>query len=132
MSEQNTPMEGQTITTTAPKAVEEGKKPGGWSITIPDPFIAESLEELAAKYGEETILTAAQQQLRVKAQAAIRSMAQAGKPDEEIVSTMETWKPGDKLGLGGDPMANIMKNFGNLSPEQRDEVMRKLAAQVNG
>lgn len=132
MSQQNENMEGQTITTSAPKAVANGKKPEGWSLTIADPFVAETLDELAEKYGQEVILTAAQQQLRVKAQSAIRAMAEAGKPDEEIIATMQTWKPGDKLGLGGDPMAVVMKNFGNMSPEQRQMLMEQLAAIQNG
>lgn len=129
---ENTINEGQSITTSAPKAVTSGKKPEGWSITIPDPFLAESLDELAERFGKEVVLTAAQQQLRVKAQSAIRSMAEAGKPDEEIIATMQTWKPGDKLGLGGDPMAVVMKNFGNMSPEQRQMLMEQLAAIQNG
>lgn len=125
-------LEGQTITTTAPKAVEEGKKPEGWSITLPDPFIVDSLEELAQKYGPEQVLASAQQQLRVKMQAAIRAMAVAGRSDEEIQAVMESWRPGDKLGLGGDPLAAAMKNFGNMSPEQREQFMQMLTAKVNG
>lgn len=125
---QNEETQMQSITTSAPKAVEKGSKPEGWSITIPDPFVAESLDDLAAKYGAEVVLNAAQQQLRVKAQAAIRAMAEAGKSDEEITSTMETWKPGDRLGLGGNPMEIVLKNFGSMTPEQRAVIMERLAS----
>lgn len=119
-------VEGQTITTRAPKAVEKEKKPEGWSISLPDPFLG-SLEELGEKYGSEVVAEAARAQLRVKFQAAVRSLAEAGKPDEEIASTMAGWKPGDKLGLGGDPQAVILKNFGNMTPEQRAALIEQLS-----
>lgn len=118
--------EGQTITTRSPKAVESGKKPEGWSISLPDPFLG-SLEELAEKYGPEVVAESARAQLRVKFQAAVRSLAEAGKADEEISSTMSSWKPGDKLGIGGDPQAVILKNFGNMTPEQRAALIEQLS-----
>lgn len=118
--------EGQTITTRSPKAVESGNKPEGWSISLPDPFLG-SLEELAEKYGPEVVAESARAQLRVKFQAAVRSLAEAGKPDEEISATMSSWKPGDKLGLGGDPQAVILKNFGNMTPEQRAALIEQLS-----
>lgn len=126
-------VEGQTITTRAPKAEkgdpEKGKaptKPEGWSISLPDPFLS-SLEELSEKYTSEAVAEAARAQLRVKFQAAVRSLAEAGKPDEEIISTMASWKPGDKLGLGGDPQQVILKNFGNMTPEQRAALIEQLS-----
>lgn len=118
--------EGQSITTRAPKAVESGKKPEGWKISLPDPFLGE-LEPLAEKYGAEVVAECARAQLRVKFQAAVRALAEGGKSDEEITSTMATWKPGDKLGLGGDPQAVILKNFGNMTPEQRAELIAQLS-----
>ena len=122
--------EGQTITTRAPKAVEKGKEPEDWSISLADPFLGD-LEELSAKYGAEVIAESARAQLRVKFQGAVRSLAEAGKSDDEIEATMKNWKPGDKLGLGGDPEAVILKNFGNMSPEQRAQLLAMLSAQAN-
>lgn len=118
--------EGQTITTRSPKAVESGKKPEGWSISLPDPFLG-SLEELAEKYGPEVVAESARAQLRVKFQAAVRALAEAGKGDEEISGTMSSWKPGDRLGLGGDPQAVILKNFGNMTAEQRAALIEQLS-----
>ena len=123
------PTEGQTITTRAPKAETSGKKPEGWSISLPDPFLGE-LEELGEKFGAEVVAEAARAQLRVKFQAAVRSLAEVGKSDEEITSTMANWKPGDKLGLGGDPQAVILKNFGNMTAEQRAQLLAMLSAQA--
>lgn len=117
--------EGQTITTRAPKAIDSGKKPEGWSISLADPFLG-SLEELIDKYSVEVITEAARQQLRIKYQAAVRQLAEAGKSDEEISGTMANWKPGDRLGLGGDPQAVILKNFGNMTPEQKASLMKQL------
>lgn len=125
MSGQN--LEGATITTRAPKAEESGKKPEGWNITLADPFTGE-LDELAEKYGKEVVAAAAAAQLRVRFQSAVRSLAEAGKSDEDITATMASWKPGDKLGLGGDPQATILKNFGNMTPEQRAALLEQLAA----
>lgn len=127
MSQATENIEGQTITTRSPKAVESGKKPEDWSISLPDPFLG-SLDELSEKYTPEVIAECARAQLRVKFQAAVRSLAEAGKPDEEISSTMSSWKPGDKLGIGGDPQAIIMKNFGNMTPEQRAQLIAQLSA----
>lgn len=114
-------MEGQTITTKASKDADSR------SITLPDPFLGE-LEELEEKYGKEIVAEAARAQLRVKFQAAVRSLLKANKSDEEISSTMSSWKPGDKLGLGGDPQAMILKNFGNMTPEQRAQLIAQLSA----
>ena len=119
-------VEGQTITTRSPKAIESGKKPEDWSISLPDPFLGD-LEALSEKYGAEVVAESARAQLRVKFQAAVRSLAEASKSDEEIASTMASWKPGDKLGLGGDPQAVIMKNFGNMTPEQRAALIEQLS-----
>lgn len=118
--------EGQTITTRSPKAVEAGKKPEGWAISLPDPFLG-SLEELAEKYGQEVVAESARAQLRVKFQSAVRALAEAGKEDGEISATMANWKPGDRLGLGGDPQAVILKNFGNMTAEQRAALIEQLS-----
>lgn len=114
-------MEGQTITTKASKDADSR------SITLPDPFLGE-LEELEERYGKEVVAEAARAQLRVKFQAAVRSLLRANKSDEEISSVMASWKPGDKLGLGGDPQAMILKNFGNMTPEQRAQLIAQLSA----
>lgn len=114
-------MEGQTITTKASKDADSR------AITLPDPFLGE-LEELEERYGKEVVAEAARAQLRVKFQAAVRSLLKANKSDEEISSVMASWKPGDKLGLGGDPQAMILKNFGNMTPEQRAQLIAQLSA----
>lgn len=119
--ENNEVVEGQTITTKASKEADSR------SITLPDPFLGE-LEELEEKYGKEVVAEAARAQLRVKFQAAVRSLLKANKSDEEISSVMASWKPGDKLGLGGDPQAMILKNFGNMTPEQRAQLIAQLSA----
>lgn len=129
-------VEGATITTKAPKAEkgdpEKGKmptKPEGWSMTLPDPTAGLSLEELIEKYGEEKIKELAVAQFVVKFQAAIRTMAENGRADEDIAQTMSTWKPGDKISEEKlTTEQKILKNFGNMTPEQRAELMAKLAA----
>ena len=114
-------IEGQTITTRAPKAVEKGVKPAEWSITLADPFLGD-LQDLLTKFGDEAVVEAARAQLRIKFQSAVRSLAEAGREDNEISTIMSAWKPGTPLNTGGDPVANVMKNYGNMSAEQRAQL----------
>ena len=115
-----------TVTTKAPKAIASGNKPEGWSIELPH-NLPESIDDMISTFGAETVYNAAFAQIIVGFQAAVRRLAEAGKSDEEIISTMATWKPGMRLGLGGDPIARTLANFGNLSPEQQAELLAKLA-----
>ena len=117
-------VEGQTITTRAPKAVEKGE---GWSITLPDPFSDLSLADLIERYSEDVVRSMAASQLRVRFQAAVRTLAEANKSDDEIRETMKSWKPGDRL-TSGDPQTVIMRNFGNMTPEQRAALISQLTA----
>lgn len=117
-----------TITTKAPKAVAAGAKPAGWSITLENPFASKSLKELMDIYGEERILNYAVAQLTVRFQAGVRSLAKAGTPDAEIAEKMAGWKPGDKLVQNGTSIDSIVKNFGNMTPEQQAQLFAKLEA----
>lgn len=117
------------ISTKAPKAVEKGVKPEGWEISLPDPYGDKALSELAVEYGEDKVLNAAVSSFRIKFQSAVRSLAEAGKTDEEIRNIMSTWKPGTDLGLRtpADPKAAILKNFSSMTAEQRALIMQQLA-----
>lgn len=116
-----------TITTKAPKAVAKGEKPEGWEITLENPFAGKTLAELSSVYGEERVLNYAVAQFTVRFQSAVRSLACAGTSDEEIAAKMATWKPGDKL-VQGTSIDSIVKNFGNMTPEQQAQLFAKLEA----
>lgn len=125
---------GSTFTTKAPKAVNgdskrgilPGTKPEGWEITLPNPVFSLNLDELAAKMGPEKLLAMAKAMWVIKAQAAIRAMAEAGISDEEISIKMQSWNPGDRLTEKLSPEQAILKNFGNMTPEQKARVMASL------
>lgn len=115
-----------TVTTRAPKAVTSGYKPEGWSITLPH-NLAENLQDLITQFGEQMVYDNAFAQIIVGFQGAVRRMAEANKTDDEIREVMASWKPGMRLGLGGDPIQKTLANFGNLSPEQQAAFMKQLA-----
>ncbi len=116
------------ITTRSPKAVTAGHKPEGWEISLEHGF-ADNLQDLCGQFGEQAVFDAAFSQFVVGFQGAVRRMAEAGKSDDEIKETMANWKPGMRLGLGGDPIARTIANFGNLSPEKQAEVYAALTKQ---
>lgn len=115
------------VVTRSPKASAAGTKPEDWSIELPHNF-ALDLDGLVAQFGKETVYANAFAQLIVSFQAAVRRLAENGKSDEEITTIMSTWKPGDKLGVGGDPIQKTLASFGNLSPEQKADLLQKLQA----
>lgn len=120
-------MEKLTITTTAPKAVASEKKPEGWelSIEVDSPETPAEWEELL---GADQLCAYAMKQYRIDHQNVVRRMAEAGKDDAEILSTMANWKPGDKVEIGGDPIQMAKKAFSSLSPEARQALLAEYAA----
>lgn len=131
MSEELTNIEDGSIVTKSPKAVEKGLKPEDWQIALPDPFVNKSLEELQATYGETTVIELFCSAARVRFQSAVRTLAEQGKSDEEITSTMQSWKPGDKI-AGGVSTQSMLKHFANLSPEQQQLFIQQLTAKQQG
>lgn len=115
------------VFTRSPKAVAAGHKPEGWIIELAH-NLPEELDELVEKLGDKQVYNLAFAQYIVGFQSAVRRMAESGKSDEEIVATMQTWKPGDRIGTSGDPIQRTLANFGNLTREQQAELMAKLAA----
>ena len=116
-----------TIFTRAPKAVASGAKPADWIIELPH-GLPEELTELVEKLTEPVVYQLACAQYVIAFQSAVRRLAEAGKTDDEIASVMQTWKPGERLGIGGDPIQRTLANFGNLTREQQAELMAKLSA----
>lgn len=132
--EQAEGFEGNTISTRAPKAVEKGKKPAGWVLTLPNPVSEMTLEDMLAEFGEAKVMELAKASYATKFQAAVRTMAEQGRPDEEIERFMVSeWKPGVKIQeVKLTPEEAILKNFGNMSPEQQAKLIDILAKRANG
>lgn len=120
-----------TVTTKAPKAIAAGHKSEGWSIELQH-NLPDNLEDMITTFGADVVYNNAFAQIIVGFQSAVRRLAEAGKSDDEIASTMAEWRPGMRLGLGGDPIAKTLANFGNLSPEQQADLMQKLAGLQKG
>lgn len=106
------------ITTKAPKAVKEGKKPEGWAIDIPFNF-GTDLEEARALYGDKVVYNLYAGQARVAFQSQVRRLAEAGKSDEEIKSALSGWRPGTSISVEKDPLTAARENFMKLSPEEQ-------------
>lgn len=129
MAEETGATETQTaIVTRAPKAEEKGVKPSGWSISIPAKFLNMDLRQLEENYGADSIAELAIASMTIKFQATVRNLALAGRSDSFITETMESWKPGDKIQAsdGRLSMEAIVKNFGNMTPEQQQQLFEKL------
>lgn len=119
------------ITTSAPsKAIQSGAKPDGWKITLPNPFYGLTLEQLCERIGQDRVLDYALQKLVISFQAAVRAAAEKGMPDEEIATKMANWQPGQRLG-GGVTSFDIIKNFGNMSKEQKDALLARLNSMLD-
>lgn len=89
--------------------------------------IPEALDALVDEFGEDVVASAANQHLRVQAQAAIRRLLEAGKTDDEIEATMKTWQPGMKIASAPkDPKAAFRAAWSQMSAEERAELLRDL------
>lgn len=88
----------------------------------------DTVEGLVEKFGAEAVVAGAAANIKIDFQAAVRRQMEANKTDEEIVSVMGTWKPGDKLSLPTDPVARIRNSWGVLTEDQKAALMAELAS----
>lgn len=117
-----------SITIKAPKAVEKGRKPEDWSITFESPILGMDLAEMAQTLGEAKLTELAKAQYKISFQQAVRGLAERGESDEAITEIMTNWKPGDVLRSDQprDPLSAAMRNYGNMSPEQKAAFIKML------
>ncbi len=84
--------------------------------------IPENLNDLIAKYGEETIADCAVRSLRIAAQGFLRPMLESGSTDEEVINAASTWMPGSKR----DTFTSLIQAAKGLSPEKRAALLAQL------
>ena len=89
----------------------------------------ENLEEAANMYGEDVVLSACVQSIRISAQAVCRRAAQAENATEATVQTaLDNYKPGvvTRSASGGPSMATLRKKLKGVSKEQLAGVLADL------
>lgn len=87
------------------------------------------LNESLELYGEEVVHNRAVRSIKIEAQAAARSMLQAGKQEDDVVAYMQdTWKPGE----GTDSQTSLINKFGSWSPEEQQAFLSQLQEKAQG
>lgn len=94
--------------------------------TVVNLELGDNLEGAVAKYGDELIFDHFVRSSKVRAQATIRSLVAAGKSQAEIEEFFKTWRPDTTRARTKDPVASITKNFGNLTVDQKKELLAAL------
>ena len=89
-----------------------------------------TLDEAVEKFGADVVFTNFKRTAVITAQAAIRRMMEGGKSEEEIATTMQSWKPGVALERTIDPVASLVGKWDSYSKEEQDEILRKLKAKT--
>jgi len=85
-----------------------------------------TLPEAVDKFGDAVVFTNFKRTAVITAQAAIRRMLEGGKGEEEITASMSSWKPGVALERTIDPVASLVGKWDSYSPEEQDEIIKKL------
>lgn len=90
----------------------------------------DNLEDATAKFGEEVVFSNFKRCAVITAQAGMRRMMEAGKSQEEIQNTYDTWKPGVALVRTVDPVGALMAKFGKMSDEEKANLLQMLKDQM--
>lgn len=86
-------------------------------------------EALIEKYGAELVCNKAHGALVIDIQAAMRRLITAGKSQEEIQAAVSAWQPGVRGPVTKQTAFQKASGaIGQLSPEERAELLRKLQA----
>ena len=83
------------------------------------------------KFGGDVVYSNFVRASKVTAQAAMRRLMEAGKTDEEVTTTMESWKPGVALERTVDPVAALMAKFSKMDPAEQAKLLADLQAKAN-
>ncbi len=110
----------ETISTKAGKDAESR------SLSVSFDF-GDTLEQAVEMFGAEAVFGGFKADAKVGLQAFVRSRLNATEEDsdaakytdEEIVTAVADWKPGNKTRQSADPMAKLTALLGKLTPEQR-------------
>ncbi len=108
-----------------PEAIEVTAKKGEVAVTVPYDFGA-NLEEMTNKFGADVVFSNARQSMKITLQAQIRRGIESGLPEETIKTQAQAWIPGVQSERKADPISLITAKWGQLSEEERKEMLKKL------
>jgi hypothetical protein len=90
----------------------------------------QTLEGAVEKFGADVVYSNFVRASKVTAQAAMRRLLEGGKSDEEVQSTMDSWKPGVALERTVDPVAALMAKFGKMDASAQAQLLADLQAKA--
>ncbi len=105
--------------------IEVTAKKGEISVTTTYDFGA-NLEEMSNKFGPEVVFSNARGAMKITLQALLRRGIEAGKTDDAIKAEAAAWIPGVQSERKADPISLITAKWGQLSEDERKEMLRKL------
>jgi len=107
--------------------VSQSKEKGCRSIELSYDF-GDTTGEAVEKFGEDIVHGFYLRGVKVAVQSQIRSLLVEGKTDEEILASLETWKPGvhAKRSGGGRKKKSIEDQFNEMSEEEQQALLAKL------
>lgn len=85
------------------------------------------LDEAANVFGADVVFGKFNQKLIIDAQAAMRTLAENGKNDDEIQAEMASWNPSVTISRKVDAQTAVLREASSMTPEQRREFITKLA-----
>lgn len=120
---------------TANVVVNDEKQAFEISFDLP---VGDTLADLVSLYGEEIVAQYAIANMKVRAQALMRSKViqhfegkESGVPPKQIAEYMATWKPDSQPVTRKDPKTKVLKALSNLSEEQQKALLEQLRAQLD-
>ena len=85
-----------------------------------------TMSELVELYTEDIVYKSAIAAIKISAQSNMRRLIAVGKTAEEVVTEMESWKPGVTERRTIDPVASLLSKWGSMSEEEKADVLAKL------
>ena len=112
-----------------PQAITAKKKIGDEerSATITYDF-GDDLKEMTEKFGEQVVYTNAKGSMVITAQSGMRRLLEKGTPESEIQAKMAMWRPGVAMERTVDVVGSFITQWGDKSPEERQEILKRLKA----
>jgi len=90
----------------------------------------QNLEGAVEKFGADVVYSNFVRASKVTAQAAMRRLLEGGKSQEEVQTTMDSWKPGVTLERTVDPVAVLLAKFGKMDASAQAQLLADLQAKA--
>lgn len=104
----------------------------GTPVEVDYPLLdCKTIEEAVKNFGEDVVLAHVKSSITVALQGNLRTMIKAEKSQEEIDEAVAKWKPGMRT-PGKTKLEKVHDLMGDMTPEQRAELLKKLKADAKG